>query len=165
VAFGVKKFHQYLYGHKFTLITDHKPLSDILSPKIGIPSLAAARLQRWAVLLSAYNYQFRFKPTSQHCNADGLPLTTTEPSMGGEGFNIGEVQALSVTFQDVQKATRHDSILGKIIRHMMGGWPAEVSEVLKPYENREPELTVESNRELVLLFPRTSNTKSFNPSI
>ena len=27
LVFGVKKFHQYLYGKKFTLITEHKPLT------------------------------------------------------------------------------------------------------------------------------------------
>ena len=46
LVFGVKKFHQYLYGRKFSLVTDHKPLMAILGPKNGIPSLAAARLQR-----------------------------------------------------------------------------------------------------------------------
>ena len=43
--FGVKKFHRYLHGRKFKLVTDHKPLTAILEPKKGIPSLAAARLQ------------------------------------------------------------------------------------------------------------------------
>ena len=46
LIFGMKKFHQYLYGCKFTLVTDHKPLTAILGAKKGIPSLAAARLQR-----------------------------------------------------------------------------------------------------------------------
>ena len=37
-------FHQYLYGRRFTLITDHQPLTTILGPKWGVPSLAAATL-------------------------------------------------------------------------------------------------------------------------
>ena len=35
-------FHAYLYGQKFTVITDHKPFTAILGPKKGIPRLAAA---------------------------------------------------------------------------------------------------------------------------
>ena len=51
LIFGVKRFHQFLYGRRFTLVTDHKPLTTILSPKKGLPSLSTARLQRWAMLL------------------------------------------------------------------------------------------------------------------
>ena len=52
----VNKFHQYLYGRKFTLITDHKPLTTILGPKRGIPPLAAARMQRWGLVLATTLY-------------------------------------------------------------------------------------------------------------
>ena len=40
--------------HKFTLITDHKLLLKILGPKTGVPALAAARMQRWSLILAAY---------------------------------------------------------------------------------------------------------------
>ena len=33
LIFGVKKFHQFLYGHKVNLVKDHKPLTTILGPK------------------------------------------------------------------------------------------------------------------------------------
>lgn len=72
LVFRVKKFHLYLYGRKFTLTTDHKPLTTILGPKQGVPTLAAARLQRWALMLAAYTYDIEFRPTGQHANADGL---------------------------------------------------------------------------------------------
>ena len=52
IVFGIKRFNLYLYGRKFTLFTDNQPLTRIFGPKSGIPPLAAARLQRWAVLLS-----------------------------------------------------------------------------------------------------------------
>ena len=61
IIFGIKRFHQYLYGRKFCLITDHRPLTTILGPKDGTPQLAAARLQRWAMMLSAYSYDIVFR--------------------------------------------------------------------------------------------------------
>ena len=46
VVFGVKKFHQYLFGLKFTIQTDHKPLLGLLGMEKSISALSAARLQR-----------------------------------------------------------------------------------------------------------------------
>ena len=110
----------------------------ILGPKKGIPSLAAARLQRWAILLSAYNYEIEFKSTHEHSNADGLsrlPLrtekvetTATEPSI----FNISQIESLPVTVQ-VQSATRTDPILSKVLNYTKKGWPNQVPDALKPY--------------------------------
>ena len=44
LVFAVQKFHTYLYGRKFVLVTDHKPLVILLGPTNAIPPLAAARL-------------------------------------------------------------------------------------------------------------------------
>ena len=68
LIFGVQKFHQYIYSREFTLVTDHNLLDQ---RKECAPPLAA-RLQRWALLLSAYRYNIEFKPTLAHANADGL---------------------------------------------------------------------------------------------
>ena len=149
LVFGVKKFHQYLYGRRFTLITDHKPLTTILGPKRGIPSLAAARLQRWALLLSAYDYAIQYKSTNHHCNADGLsrlPLPSADQPSGREVsvFNMGQAQALPVTFQDIQTATRQDKFLSKVLTYVQSGWPTQVPEALKPYLNRQNEIGTES---------------------
>ena len=36
LIFGVKKFHKYIYGRRFTLVTDHKPLMAILGSMKGL---------------------------------------------------------------------------------------------------------------------------------
>ena len=45
IIFAVRRFHQYVYGRSFTLVTDHRPLCKILGEKEGVPPLAAARMQ------------------------------------------------------------------------------------------------------------------------
>lgn len=72
IIFGFRRFHSYLYSRHFTLLTDHRPLTTILSPSKAIPYMAAARLQRWALLLAAHNYTITYWLAADHGNADGL---------------------------------------------------------------------------------------------
>ena len=149
LIFGIKKFHQYLYGRKFTLVTDHKPLKAILGPKKGIPSLAAARLQRWAIILASYNYELEFRPTQEHCNADALsrlPLPRPqhiESSCDPSVFNIRQIKSLPLTFRSIQRATQSDPILKQVYQYTTKGWPNGIPDTLKPYHTRQSELTVE----------------------
>jgi len=46
IAFGVKKFNQYLFGQQFTLVTDHQLLCKLFGHKEGVRPLAAACMQR-----------------------------------------------------------------------------------------------------------------------
>ena len=42
------------------LLTDHKPLLAILGPKSAITTLAELRMQRWALILLAYDYKIEY---------------------------------------------------------------------------------------------------------
>ena len=151
LVFGVKRFHKYLYGRPFTMVTDHKPLLAILGPKKGIPPLAAARLQRWALVLSAYHYQLEFKFTRDHGNADGLsrlPLDhqpNEDSSADPRVFNLAQIEALPVTSKKVQLQTRNDPVLSKVIDYTTRGWPDQISESFKPYKTRASELSIEAD--------------------
>ena len=148
LIYGIQKFHQYLYGRPFVLVTDHRPLLSILGPKKEIPPLAAARMQRWALLLSAYNYSIEFRPTAAHANADGLsriPLGTRHPASTDSIFTIGQIQALPVTAEQIATATRQDVVLSRVLNFVKEGWPEEVSKELEPFARRQHELSTEAN--------------------
>ncbi|MCY5962600.1 RNase H-like domain-containing protein, partial [Salmonella enterica subsp. enterica serovar 1,4,[5],12:i:-] len=50
IAFGVKKFHQYIHGHHFTTVFDHKPLPDLSGEDEAIPPIVSLHIQRWALI-------------------------------------------------------------------------------------------------------------------
>ena len=55
VAFMILICHQYLYGHSFTIFTNHKPLLGLIGENKFVGPLAAAWIQHWALLLSTTN--------------------------------------------------------------------------------------------------------------
>nr|XP_023660672.1 uncharacterized protein K02A2.6-like [Paramormyrops kingsleyae] len=62
VMFGIQRFHKYLYGRRFVICTDHKPLLSLFSALKAVPHMASPRIQRWALTLRAYEYEIRYKP-------------------------------------------------------------------------------------------------------
>ncbi|KAL0860680.1 hypothetical protein ABMA27_010024 [Loxostege sticticalis] len=64
---GVKHFRPYLYGNKFTIYTDHRPLAWLYSLKE--PN---SKLTRWRLRLEEYDFEIRYKKGPQNTNADAL---------------------------------------------------------------------------------------------
>jgi transposase InsO family protein len=67
IVWATKYFRPYLFGRKFKIITDHKPLQWVMSLKE--PS---SRLTRWRLRLSEYNFTVIYKPGKSNVNADAL---------------------------------------------------------------------------------------------
>ena len=85
LIWGIKHFHQYLYGKWFTLITDHQPLTAIFNPEKGVSTTAAARLQRYGIFLSGYSFNIVYRNTTLHVNADALSrLPTNSQDLGSK---------------------------------------------------------------------------------
>lgn len=157
IIFGLQKFHQYLYGRRFTLITDNKPLGLIFGPKKGIPVLAATRIQRWAIKMAAYNYDIKIRSSSQNSNADALsrlPLpTSVQPeetvnwTAEASAVNRAQINQLPVTAKAIARETQHDPMLSKVRHFVITAWPAvdDMSQELHPFYHRRNELTVEEN--------------------
>jgi hypothetical protein len=67
IVWSCKYFRQYLLGRKFTIVTDHRPLTWIFSVKD--PS---SRLLRWRLRLEEFDYEVKYKKGSSNTNADAL---------------------------------------------------------------------------------------------
>lgn len=147
IVYGIRKYHQYSYGRKFILRTNHKPLTYIFGNKVGIPVMSASRLQRWAVLLSGYNYDIEYVSSKNNC-ADALsrlPAKLIKDTMVKEVTYVNfDEKFLPLTNYDVSKATSRDVILSKIKIYIESGWPNFCnSDELKPFFVRRNELYIE----------------------
>ncbi|XP_064469911.1 uncharacterized protein K02A2.6-like [Ornithodoros turicata] len=158
IIFGVRKFHQYLWGRKFTLYTDHKPLTMIFGSKKGVPVTSASRMQRWALILMNYTFDIEYVPTAKFGNADGLSrlpegpdkLFDTDMEKGVFDVFLTEVNAvldhtvsiLPITVEDIAEATRQSTLLARVAEAVSEGWPTNVDADVKPYHVRRTELTL-----------------------
>ncbi|XP_041435047.1 uncharacterized protein K02A2.6-like [Xenopus laevis] len=148
IIFGIKKFHKYLYGRKFSLVTDHKPLLAILGPKSAIPTLAALRMQRWALLLLAYDYDIVYRRSQDHGNADALSRLpcpyTTDVQDESVIFQVSFADELPISCKDIAAATSRDPLLAKVWDFTSTGWPNYSSDkILKPYFEKRDELSMD----------------------
>ena len=149
IVWSLKKFHTYLYGQRFSLITDHQPLTAIFSPVKNLPSMTAARLQRYALLLAGYQYDMVNRKTSDHGNANGLsrlPINSpaTEADANGDAvktFHVSQFDPLPVTAEQVCRETRLDPTLAAVYQAVQTG-DLNACTDHRPYYHRRSELTL-----------------------
>ena len=67
IVWGVQKFRQYLYGHTFTVQTDHRPLQYLQQAKT-----TNSRLMRWALQLQPFSIHVQNIPGKENVPADFL---------------------------------------------------------------------------------------------
>ncbi|GBG67854.1 hypothetical protein CBR_g975 [Chara braunii] len=112
---GISHFRAYLYGRKFTLVTDHEPLLALKKSKEY-----SGMIGRWATVLQSMDFDIRLRKHERHGNADVLtrlhrpekvpkneeviPWNEPEQKIGPR---YGQVEILSkqvqVTWTDISK--------------------------------------------------------------
>ena len=133
IIFGVTRFHNYLHGRKFVIESDHQPLSYLFSENRGIPQMASARIQRWALTLSAYSYSIRYKAGRKLANADAFsrlprPVTPKDKLPGEPVQLVNHLSGTCLRSAAVKGWTSTDPVLSRVRRYLMSGWPAELTE-------------------------------------
>lgn len=155
VSFAVKRFGQFLYGRRWTLVTDNRALSRILCPERELPTLAAARLQRYALQLAAFTYDVELRPSEKMHLADSLsrmavpgrpadePADAEEDNSGGSHLLFMDGVAPVLTAGQIATATRRDRLLSRVLAYTHSGWPDRVEPELAPFQRRREELSTD----------------------
>ena len=140
MVWAMKKFSPFVIGRKVVVESDHQPLTRIFDSKRGIPAHAAARLIRYGVFLSQFDFEVRYRPGSKHGNADGLSRLISDAATNSADDTMDEaavcavrqLEALPVDSKEVRNASKSDPILSKVFDFVEKGWPEK---------NTDPELS------------------------
>ncbi len=148
LVFGVQRFHSYLLGHHFKLVTDHQPLLSLLHEHKATSSQASAHIRRWSLLLSAYEYTIVFRKTEKHQNADALSRLPLE-RCHKESSTPPELVLLSDHLRDAPITAHHicvwsrcDPVVSLVLSFVANGWPDSCEPALSAYSSKRAELSL-----------------------
>ncbi|XP_060100949.1 uncharacterized protein K02A2.6-like, partial [Heteronotia binoei] len=147
IVAGVHKFNDYLYGRRFTIATDHKPLLGLLAPDRQTPQILSQRVLRWNQFLNSYTYTLVHCPGKAMGHADALsrlplPATDPDPAPAHGVMLIESLPERPLHAEEVARATGRDRILARVRDWVGRGWPAgKVEDAFRPFTSRKDELS------------------------
>ena len=151
IVWAIKKLHIYLYGAKFQLVSDHKPLVHIFGKnKQTISGFSTSRILRWSIFLLNYDFEISYRATQDHSNCDMLSRLPRAVKHSKEEDEVAVTFALNledtcIDAETVAKETKKDPVLSKVLVYILDGWPKKLEsggEMIE-YWNKRNELSVE----------------------
>ena len=150
IAFGCKRYHQFIYGRPITVVTDHKPLESILKKPL---SAAPARLQRLMLRLQKYEM------TVVHRAGKDIPLadTLSRKFQQDSDSSIGDSTDIMVhtvltnlpmsdeKLRELRDESEKDPQMQALSEVILSGWPETRKQCPIPvqeYWNHRDELSV-----------------------
>ncbi|XP_014672251.1 PREDICTED: uncharacterized protein K02A2.6-like [Priapulus caudatus] len=115
LVWACEKFHTYLYGITFELVTDHKPLEVIYSAR----SKPSARIERWVLRLQPYVFDVVYKPGKNNI-ADALSrltqVTKAQKNVAEEyvQFVTKAATPRAMTTQEIEEESARDAELQEV---------------------------------------------------
>ena len=168
-VWGMEKFHYFLYGRKFILQTDQKPLVSIFRKHMIDVS---PRIQRITIRAWQYDFEPQHIPGRNNVISDALsrvtPLEFQDSNAEKDILAVNFLQYSSIEEKErdeVLQETNKDKELQSLKHYISTGWPAKRSQIpvsLHPSWNFRDELTIESGilmKNSKVLIPETLKQK------
>ncbi|KAI8516719.1 hypothetical protein Bbelb_053000 [Branchiostoma belcheri] len=147
VVYGCEKFKTYLYGRRFTIESDHKPLEQIDRKNL---TKAPARLQRLLLRIQEYDYHLKYKPGNEMLVADALSRLSPSEKEEMAGLKVQIHHLVNVTttkLEQIQEETSKDEELQTLAQTITRGWPEKRSEVqplIREYWTIRDDISIEN---------------------
>lgn len=128
ILFGSQRFHQYIYGRKVKVETDHKPLVPIFKKALFA---APPRLQRMLLQLRNYDLEVDFIPGKQIPVADSLSRNFVDDTFPGL-YKDMEAKVHSVLanlpisdrkLREIETESDNDKQFQLLKHTILNGWP------------------------------------------
>jgi len=140
MVFGITRFHTYLFGKHFTVVTDHKPLVMIHSKPL---TSAPPRLQRLLIKIQGYDFDIIYQEGKKMVLSDTLsrlpnPQKNEEIPLDlhVDCVRIELIHHGADKHEELRTNTLADPVLVKLSTIIHTGWPAhlkDLPEELRPY--------------------------------
>ena len=127
IQFGCSKFHQYLYGTKFIVESDHRPLEAIFKKPINS---SPPRLQSLRLKLACYDMIVQYKPGKSLVLADQLSRMPIK-EIFEDNMEVALCCAIKVNRIEMRAETAKDQTLKQVMKFIRDGWPKDVNSVSK----------------------------------
>ena len=130
---GVERFHTYLYGRSFTIISDHKPLEMICKkPIISAPP----RLQRMLLRILGYDYSVVYRPGEEMVLSDTLsrlpnPNNKSEVKLDlrVDGISFDLISFSPGKQVELRRETQRCPVLNALAEVVYRGWPERIGDL------------------------------------
>lgn len=149
IVYALEKFHDYVYGADVTVITDHRPLINIVAKSF---TKVSARLQRLKLRLLKYNFNIQYRPGKEMFLADTLSRAFTAEGSPEKPDIIHTVHACTTLvispgqLSRWQEETQADIDLSRLKSIINSKWPTDkkLSPTLRKFKTIQHHITLEN---------------------
>ena len=136
IIYACETFRPYVYGTKFTIETDHHSLQWLMK------ATSPARLVRWALRLSEFDFEIKYKRGSSNGNADGLsrnPVHSIQMKDDSDGVTSLETMLLLASVQ-LEGFEPNTNVLAAMLNTVRGRLNNIDKEELRMAQRNDPNL-------------------------
>lgn len=139
IHWSIQRLHKFLFNVKFKIATDHSALQFIFSPDKSLAKNSTAMVQRWALSLSAYNYEIEHRSGKSIPHADFLSRYS-KMSPPEETSDALLLQPLPVSRQDLLKESKH--YFSDIVKAVKSGWITKTNRKFPEFYKHREEISL-----------------------